>query len=97
MDFREAEGADGDAGGDETDGQQRQQDIFLVHGTPSLPFFSWRDFFHHEGAGSMRGRARPRGAAVPPCLLIIPRELYVVKAFFCLFAVPCCQKRRSAL
>ena len=33
----------------------------------------------------MRSRARPRGATVPPRLLIIPRELYVVKAFFCLF------------
>ena len=40
VDLCEAEGADGDAGGDETDGQQRQQDIFLVHETPSLPFFS---------------------------------------------------------
>ena len=27
----------------------------------------------------------PRGATVPSRLLIIPRELYVVKAFFCLF------------
>ncbi len=40
VDLLEAEGADGDAGGDETNGQQSQQDIFLVHETPSLPFFS---------------------------------------------------------
>ena len=33
----------------------------------------------------MRSRARPRGATVSSRLLIIPRELYVVKAFFCLF------------
>ncbi len=45
IDFREAEGADGDAGGDEAEGEQRQQDIFFIHGSVSIPFFDFmKDF-----------------------------------------------------
>ncbi len=36
VDFREAEGAYGDAGEDEGDGKQAEQDIFLVHETAPL-------------------------------------------------------------
>lgn len=47
IDLREAEGADGDAGGDEADGEQRQKDIFFVHGMrqSSFPCFMMKDFF----------------------------------------------------